>query len=78
MMHVITESERVEKFQQHCNATKDANTIKTLSDLINKSHESCRDLFECSCEELEQLRNIALATKGCLAARLTGAGFIFF
>lgn len=75
LMHVITESERVEKFQQFCNAAVGPTTINILSELINQSHESCRDLFDCSCHELEQLRNIALSTKGCLAARLTGAGW---
>jgi galactokinase len=40
---------------------------------MNASHQSCRDLFECSCEALDATVDECLS-KGCLAARLTGAG----
>ena len=37
------------------------------------SHASCRDLYECSHPQLDQL--VHLATEHCLGARLTGAGW---
>jgi N-acetylgalactosamine kinase len=41
---------------------------------MDASHTSCRDLYECSCPELEELVALAKA-RGALGARLTGAGW---
>uniref|UniRef100_A0AC35FNE9 Galactokinase n=1 Tax=Panagrolaimus sp. PS1159 TaxID=55785 RepID=A0AC35FNE9_9BILA len=69
-MHVFTEAQRVMDFQKAC----ERNDLKEMGRLMNASHESCRNLFECSCPELddvvEQCREV-----GCLGARLTGAGW---
>ena len=32
-----------------------ASKLKQLGNLMNASHKSCRDLYECSCPELEDL-----------------------
>ena len=46
-----------------------------LGELMYRSHEGLRDLFEVSCPELNAAVQIARATPGVLGARMTGAGF---
>jgi galactokinase len=43
--------------------------------LMDASHASLRDLYEVSCPEIEQLRDIVRRQPGCHGARLNGAGF---
>ncbi|MDR0291566.1 MAG: galactokinase [Elusimicrobium sp.] len=43
--------------------------------LMNESHVSLRDDYEVSCEELDAVFDLALAQKGTIGARMTGAGF---
>jgi len=43
--------------------------------LLNESHASLRDLYEVSCEELDQVTERARAHPACFGARMTGAGF---
>lgn len=48
--------------------------LSRLGQLMDASHASCRDLYQCSCPELEEL--VAAAKKGgAIGARLTGAGW---
>lgn len=69
--HVFEEALRVSKFQDLC--LKDGSP-KELGQLMNQSHDSLRDLYECSHPKLDEL--VAAARKsGALGARLTGAGW---
>ena len=49
--------------------------MTTLGRLFAASHASLRDLFEVSSPALDALVEIAVATPGVVAARMTGAGF---
>lgn len=57
--HVYGEAARVLRFQSVCDSER-AESIQILGDLMNQSHASCRDLYECSCPELDQLVDICL------------------
>lgn len=50
--HVFSESQRVYKFQ-HCES------LEQLGGIMSESHASCRELFECSCPELDELTALA-------------------
>ena len=65
-VHVIGEAHRVLKM--------DGATIQQWGELMKASHSSCRDLYECSCTELDQLVETGLKN-GALGGRLTGAGW---
>nr|XP_028563093.1 N-acetylgalactosamine kinase isoform X3 [Podarcis muralis] len=71
--HVYSEAARVLEFKKICTeAPEDA--VQLLGDLMNQSHASCKDLYECSCPELNQLVDICLQF-GAIGSRLTGAGW---
>jgi len=68
--HVFTEQKRVHDF---VNALK-SKYIKQLGEILNASHQSLKDDYEVSCEELDTI--CELANKyGAFGARMTGAGF---
>ncbi|XP_072527201.1 N-acetylgalactosamine kinase [Salminus brasiliensis] len=71
--HVYSEAARVLQFKAVCDSSPDG-AILQLGDLMNQSHASCRDLYECSCPELDQLVDICLQA-GAVGSRLTGAGW---
>ena len=76
--HVYSEAARVFKFQDLC-AKIDGSiaTVKQLwelGDLANSSQKSCRDLYECSSAELDELTNLCCKL-GAFGSRLTGAGW---
>ncbi|EWC43796.1 hypothetical protein DRE_07305 [Drechslerella stenobrocha 248] len=76
-LHVYSESLRVNKFADlMMNAPENASSsyLEALGQLMNESQESCRDLFDCSCPELDQLCDIARKS-GSVGSRLTGAGW---
>ncbi|XP_071794285.1 N-acetylgalactosamine kinase-like [Asterias amurensis] len=71
--HVFSEANRVVQFKEICDqGLGDAASI--LGGLMNDSHASCRDLYECSCEPLDKLVQIC-RDSGALGSRLTGAGW---
>ncbi|XP_049988963.1 N-acetylgalactosamine kinase isoform X2 [Alexandromys fortis] len=71
--HVYSEAARVLQFKQVCEEAP-ANAVQLLGELMNQSHRSCRDMYECSCPELDQLVDICRKF-GARGSRLTGAGW---
>ncbi|XP_078386399.1 N-acetylgalactosamine kinase isoform X3 [Cetorhinus maximus] len=71
--HVYSEARRVLQFKTVCDETP-ANALQLLGELMNQSHVSCRDMYECSCPELDQLVDICMQS-GAVGSRLTGAGW---
>ena len=86
--HVYSEADRVYQFQQICKeaaasiatAAENSNDIDSyeyihdLGSLMNASHTSCKELYECSCDELDVLTKTCRKL-GALGSRLTGAGW---
>jgi N-acetylgalactosamine kinase len=66
-----TEANRVWKFRDICNSGS-TTALQDLGQLMFDSHHSCRDLYECSHPQLDQL--VEISRNHCLGARLTGAG----
>lgn len=69
--HVISENERT----QQSMAALNTNDLEKFGRLMNSSHDSLRDDYQVSCEELDLLVELARAQNGCLGARMTGGGF---
>lgn len=69
--HVIYECDRVLKSVKALYG----GDIKAFGELMNASHDSLRDLYEVTGEELDTLVLAARKNKGCLGSRMTGAGF---
>ncbi|KAJ3039954.1 galactokinase [Rhizophlyctis rosea] len=75
--HVVTEAARVWSFKDVCGLKKGlfkGNLLRDLGDLMNASQTSCRDLFNCSCPELDELTTLCRQS-GAFGSRLTGAGW---
>ncbi|XP_030137082.3 N-acetylgalactosamine kinase isoform X3 [Taeniopygia guttata] len=71
--HVYSEAARVLEFQKICSEAP-ANALQLLGELMQQSHISCREMYECSCPELDRLVDICLQF-GAIGSRLTGAGW---
>lgn len=69
--HVYSEASRVYQYQRACETNE---SLIKLGDLMYKSHESCKDSYECSAPMLDKLVNLA-KKHGAYGARLTGAGW---
>ena len=69
--HVVTENQRVLAAME---ALKTANW-STLGQLLFESHQSLRDDYQVSCEELDVLVELAQAQDAVYGARMTGGGF---
>ncbi|KAG8631819.1 hypothetical protein KVT40_000959 [Elsinoe batatas] len=79
-IHVFSEALRVMNFLaliEGSTPTTDEEgkeLVKDLGDLLNQTQDSCRDVFECSCPELDDLCALARSA-GAVGSRLTGAGW---
>lgn len=69
--HVISEDDRVLKSVD----VLEKGDLKAFGKLMIASHESLRDLYEVSCDELDILVDSALKLDCVLGSRMTGAGF---
>ena len=79
-MHVFSEAARVLKFNEQLASappqTEKENTqfLQALGQLMNETQDSCRDLFDNSCPELDELCKLARSA-GAYGSSLTGAGW---
>ncbi|KAJ9477935.1 Galactokinase [Pseudozyma hubeiensis] len=71
--HVFTEALRVLQFRSLCNSPS-PDVYQQLGSLMDDSQSSLRDLYNCSCDELNTVIDIA-KRNGSLGSRLTGAGW---
>lgn len=69
--HVIEENARVLSSVE----ALEQDDLKRFGQLMNESHESLRDLYEVSCEELDVMVEEARLIAGTIGSRMTGAGF---
>lgn len=69
--HVIGENERVKDAFEALNKGE----LNKFGELLTESHNSLRDLYEVTGIELDTLAEEAIKIRGCLGARMTGAGF---
>jgi len=69
--HVVSENERVLRAV----AALKMGDLREFGRLMNASHESLRNDYEVSCDELDLMVELAREAPGTLGARLTGAGF---
>ncbi|MNW55879.1 Galactokinase [compost metagenome] len=51
------------------------NDLVAFGHLMNASHDSLRDMYEVSCDELDVMVEEARKIEGTLGSRMTGAGF---
>ena len=73
--HVFNEALRVLAFKDLLAASPTpADLLPRLGALMNETQDSCRDVYECSCAELDELCDIAREA-GAYGSRLTGAGW---
>ncbi|KAK5269563.1 galactokinase [Exophiala xenobiotica] len=75
-LHVLQEAERVHQFRDVLTKSGklDKEKLQHLGDLMNKTQASCKDVYECSCAEIDDICSIARKA-GTYGSRLTGAGW---
>lgn len=57
-LHVFKEASRVYEFRDAC-VGDPSKFLETAGGLMNQSHASCRELFECSCAELDEITQLS-------------------
>lgn len=73
--HVFSEALRVIAFKELLqDPASITDLLPRLGALMNETQESCREVYECSCPEIDQLCAIA-RNAGAYGSRLTGAGW---
>jgi galactokinase len=75
--HVVSEIQRTQAGAQ----ALENNDYEEFGRLMYQSHESLQKYFQVSCEELDQLVELARSVDGVFGSRMTGAGFgkqVFF
>ena len=70
-LHVIGENART---AEAASVMKVGDAVR-LGKLMDESHDSLRDNFEVTNNELDIIGQVARKTTGCFGARMTGAGF---
>ncbi|KAF2843636.1 galactokinase [Patellaria atrata CBS 101060] len=74
-LHVFTEALRVNEFYSLLTSSSPSeNLLEHLGELMNETQNSCRDVYDCSCPELDELCTLARRA-GSYGSRLTGAGW---
>ncbi|KAH8704482.1 ribosomal protein S5 domain 2-type protein [Phaeosphaeriaceae sp. PMI808] len=75
-LHVFTEALRVIRFRALLSSppSNGKELLQSLGDLMNTTQDSCREIYDCSCPELDELCDLARAA-GAAGSRLTGAGW---
>jgi galactokinase len=69
--HVITEDERVKEAAEAI----ETGSYKALGRAMEECYKSCRDDYENSTEELDELHDLAAGMKGVYGVRICGAGW---
>ena len=81
---MFSEKKRVYEFKQICDkSVRDEKLcddhLENLGRLMNDSHNSCRDDFDCSCSELDELVQVArLGCVGFLRVRTSVSVVVIF
>ena len=70
-LHVVSECERVKDSVIALNN----GDLLNFGELMKLSHQSLKDNYEVTGKELDTLYYSAIKQKGCIGARMTGAGF---
>ncbi|RPA98479.1 Galactokinase [Choiromyces venosus 120613-1] len=80
-LHVLQEAHRVSTFKSLLDSSSASPSSPTdtfiptkLGAIMNDSHASCKNLYNCSCPELDTLCELARSS-GSYGSRLTGAGW---
>ncbi|KAL1517013.1 hypothetical protein ABEB36_000834 [Hypothenemus hampei] len=73
-LHVFNEAKRVQEFHKTCQEDfSGESALITLGKLMSESHDSLKNLYECSHQQLDRI--VDLAKRYTLGTRLTGAGW---
>jgi galactokinase len=70
-LHVVSENDRVRR----ATVALALQDLTTFGQLMNESHQSLRDNFEVSTQQMDEAVRNAQQTPGVFGARMTGGGF---